>query len=63
MKAFQKGPDVNIAGYPQTDIGKAGTWTKGKYAPGVGQKEYGVVRGAGAAVKGKKFLKSVALSK
>jgi hypothetical protein len=63
MKASQKGPDVNSAGYPQTDIGKAGTWTKGKYAPDVGQKEYGAVRGAGAAVKGKKFLKSVALSK
>ena len=63
MKSTQKAPEANSAGYPQTDIGKAGTWTKGKYAPGVGKKEYGVVRGAGAAVKGKKFLKSVALSK
>lgn len=56
-------PVPNTAGYPQTDIGKAGVWTKGKFAPGVGQKEYGTMRGAGAATKGKKFLKNVALSK
>lgn len=56
-------PVPNTAGYPQTDIGKAGVWTKGKFAPGVGQKEYSTMRGAGAATKGKKFLKNVALSK
>ena len=56
-------PVPNTAGYPQTDIGKAGVWTKGKFAPGVGQKEYGTMRGAGAATKGKKFLKNVALDK
>jgi hypothetical protein len=56
-------PVPNTAGYPQTDIGKAGVLTKGKFAPGVGQKEYGTMRGAGAATKGKKFLKNVALSK
>ncbi len=53
----------NTAGYPQTDIGRAGVWTKGKFAPGVGQKEYSTMRGAGAATKGTKFLKNVALSK
>jgi hypothetical protein len=56
-------PVPNTAGYPQTDIGKAGVWTKGKFAPGVGQKEYSTMRGAGAATKGTKFLKNVALSK
>ena len=56
-------PVPNVAGYPQTDIGKAGVWTKGKFAPGVGQKEYSTMRGAGAATKGTKFLKNVALSK
>lgn len=65
MKAAQPKsvPVPDTAGYPQTDIGRAGVLTKGKFAPGVGQKEYGTVRGAGAAVKGKKFLKNVALSK
>jgi hypothetical protein len=59
----QKAEMPNTAGYPQTDIGRAGTWTKGKFAPGVGQKEYSTMRGAGAATKGTKFLKNVALSK
>jgi hypothetical protein len=53
----------NTAGYPQTDIGRAGVWTKGKFPPSVGQKEYSTMRGAGAATKGKKFLKNVALDK
>jgi hypothetical protein len=56
-------PTPNTAGYPQTDIGKAGVWTKGKFAPGVGQKSYSTMRGTGAATKGKKFLSDVALSK
>jgi hypothetical protein len=56
-------PVPNTAGYPQTDIGKAGVLTKGKFAPGVGQKEYSTMRGAGAATKGTKFLKNVALDK
>jgi hypothetical protein len=56
-------PVPDTAGYPQTDIGRAGVWTKGKFAPGVGQKEYSTMRGAGAATKGTKFLKNVALSK
>jgi hypothetical protein len=56
-------PVPNTAGYPQTDIGRAGVWTKGKFPPSVGQKEYSTMRGAGAATKGKKFLKNVALDK
>ena len=56
-------PVPNTAGYPQTDIGRGGVWTKGKFASGVGQKEYSTMRGAGAATKGKKFLKNVALDK
>jgi hypothetical protein len=47
------------AGYPQTDIGKAGTRTKGRYMSDVGQKTYGTMRGAGAATKGKKFLNTL----
>jgi hypothetical protein len=56
-------PAPNTAGYPQTDIGRAGVWTKGKFPPSVGQKEYSTMRGAGAATKGTKFLKNVALDK
>jgi hypothetical protein len=44
------------AGYPQTDIGRAGTHTKGRFMSDVGQKKYDTMRGAGAATKGKKFL-------
>jgi len=44
------------AGYPQTDIGRAGTLTKGRFMSDVGQKKYENMRGAGAATKGKKFL-------
>jgi hypothetical protein len=56
-------PVPNTAGYPQTDIGKAGVWVKGKYPAGTGQKSYGTMRGAGAATKGTKFLKEVSLDK
>lgn len=47
------------AGYPQTDIGRAGTRTKGRFMSDVGQKKYETMRGAGAATKGKKFLVSM----
>ena len=49
-------PIVPTAGYPQTDIGKDGTMTKGRWMAGVGQKSYIDGRGVGAATKGKKFL-------
>jgi hypothetical protein len=51
-------PVLNMpdAGYPQTDIGKAGTMTKGSWMTGIGQKKYDNMRGTGAATKGKKFL-------
>ena len=49
-------PNMPDAGYPQTDIGKAGIWVKGKYPAGTGQKKYEDARGGGAATKGKKFL-------
>jgi hypothetical protein len=52
-------PNMPDAGYPQTDIGKAGTRTKGRYMSDVGQKTYGTMRGAGAATKGKKFLNTL----
>jgi len=44
------------AGYPQTDIGRAGVLTKGRFMSDVGQKKYETARGGGAATKGKKFL-------
>lgn len=47
-------PDDN--GYPQTDIGKDGTMTKGRWMSGIGVKKYIEMRGTGAATKGKKFL-------
>lgn len=43
-------------GYPQTDIGMDDVWVKGKYPAGTKKKVYGTMRGAGAAVRGKKFL-------
>lgn len=43
-------------GYPQTDIGKDGTMTKGRWMSDIKQKKYGTMRGAGAATRGKKFL-------
>lgn len=45
-------------GYPQTGVGNAGVMVKGKYPEGTTQKQYSDVRGAGAATKGKRFLKS-----
>lgn len=44
------------SGYPQTDIGKDGVMTKGRWMSGVKQKTYIDARGTGAATKGKKFL-------
>jgi hypothetical protein len=49
-------PNMPDAGYPQTDIGKNGTMTKGRWMAGTKQKKYEDMRGAGAATKGKKFL-------
>ena len=56
-KKPQKLETPKVAGYPQTDIGKAGTLTKGRWMSGTKQKEYMDMRGAGAATSGKKFLK------
>lgn len=61
MKEYRKPKNVKVenmpdAGYPQTDIGKNGTMTKGRWMSGIGQKKYETMRGAGAATKGKKFL-------
>lgn len=60
-KNYHKPKSVKVenmpdAGYPQTDIGRAGTYTKGRFMSGVGQKKYETARGSGAATKGKKFL-------
>jgi hypothetical protein len=43
--------------YPEKDIGKAGVMVKGRWPSGTGMKSYSTMRGAGAATKGKKFLK------
>jgi hypothetical protein len=45
-------------GYPQTDIGKDGVTSYGRWSPDIKQKQYGEMRGKGAATKGTKFLKS-----
>jgi hypothetical protein len=54
----KKGPDVNVpsAGYPQTDIDKAGIWVKGKYPAGTPNNKHMKARGTGAATKGLMFL-------
>lgn len=44
------------AGYPQTDINKAGVLIKGRWIAGTGMKEHADMRGYGAATKGRKFL-------
>lgn len=57
-KKPQKLETPNVAGYPQTDIGKAGVMVKGRWPSGTKQKEYGTARGGGAArSSGMKFLK------
>lgn len=53
---IQSVPVPNTAGYPQTDIGKDGVTVKGRWPAGTKQKSYSTMRGAGAAVRGKKFL-------
>lgn len=58
-KAYHKPKKVPVDksnGYPQTGIGMDDVWVKGKYPTGTKQKTYGTMRGAGAAVRGKKFL-------
>lgn len=49
-------PGSGGGGYPQTDIGKDGVMVKGRWPSGTAQKSYKDMRGAGAAVRGKKFL-------
>jgi hypothetical protein len=59
QKAYKQPQSVKVEkgnGYPQTDIGKDGTMTKGRWMAGTKQKKYEDMRGAGAATKGKKFL-------
>jgi len=53
---IKKVPVPNTGGYPQTGIGLDDVLVKGKVFPGTSQKSYGTMRGAGAAVRGKKFL-------
>lgn len=50
-------PGSGGGGYPQTDIGMDNVFVKGKMPEGSKQKQYIDMRGAGAATKGKKFLK------
>jgi hypothetical protein len=52
----KKVPVPHVAGYPETGIGKDGVLVKGKFPSGTGMKKYSTVRGAGAAVRGAKFL-------
>lgn len=59
MAMYKKPISVPVeqgSGYPQTDIGKAGVWVKGKFPAGTPMKQYETMRGAGAATKGTKFL-------
>lgn len=42
-------------GYPQTDIDMDNIWVKGKYPPGTKKKTRAMMRGYGAATKGRKF--------
>lgn len=56
-KKPQKLETPNVAGYPQTDIGKAGVMVKGRWPSGTEQKQYIDMRGKGAATRGTKFLK------
>lgn len=56
-KQPQKVEVPNTGGYPQTDIGKAGVKVKGRWPADTGMKQYGTMRGAGAATSGKQFLK------
>jgi hypothetical protein len=55
-KSMKKVPVPHTAGYPETDIGKDGVLINGKMPPGTGMKSYSTVRGAGAAIRGTKFL-------
>jgi hypothetical protein len=60
---MKKVPVPNVAGYPQTDIDRRGTFVKGEFRNGVenppyghGQKTRMKIRGTGAATKGTKFM-------
>lgn len=48
-------PVLNVAGYPETGVNNDDILVKGKYPPGTKVKTFSTMRGAGAAVKGKKF--------
>lgn len=58
MNDAKKVPVPNTAGYPQTEIGMDDVRVKGKLPPGTKKKVYSAARGTGAAVKGKRFLKT-----
>jgi len=49
-------PVPHTAGYPETGIGKDDVQVKGRFMAGTGNKVYSTMRGAGAAVRGKRFL-------
>lgn len=53
---IRKDSPPRTAGYPETDIGKDDVRVKGRFMSGTGTKSYGTMRGAGAAVRGKRFL-------
>lgn len=58
MNGMKKVPVPNTAGYPETEIGMDAVRVKGKLPPSAKKKVYSEVRGAGAATKGKRFLKT-----
>lgn len=55
---MKKVPVPHTAGYPETEIGMDDVRVKGKLPPGAKKKVYSAARGTGAAVKGKRFLKT-----
>jgi hypothetical protein len=56
MSNIKSVPVPHCNGYPQTDIGKVGVKSLGRWPSGGKQKKYSTMRGAGAATKGTKFL-------
>lgn len=61
MAIYKKPINVPVekgGGYPEKDINRKGTMRKGKWESGEasGMKSQMVMRGAGAATKGKKFF-------
>jgi len=61
MKIYRSPKKVPVenavgAGYPETDINKAGVRMFGRYPAGTKEKVHADMRGYGAATKGRKFL-------